>query len=50
MSTVVIVGPMNAVGGGGSFVTLPALIFAGVPSVAANASILQMIPLNPVLL
>ncbi len=31
-------GAMNAVGGGGSFVTLPALIYAGVPSVAANAS------------
>ncbi len=31
-------GAMNAVAGGGSFVTLPALIFAGVPSVAANAS------------
>ncbi len=29
---------MNAVGGGGSFVTLPALIGVGVPSVAANAS------------
>lgn len=31
-------GAMNAAAGGGSFVTLPALIFAGVPSVAANAS------------
>lgn len=29
---------MNAVAGGGSFVTFPALIYAGVPSVAANAS------------
>src|SRR5476649_2465109 len=29
---------MNALAGGGSFVTLPALIAAGVPSVAANAS------------
>jgi hypothetical protein len=29
---------MNAVAGGGTFVTLPALIFAGVPSVAANAT------------
>lgn len=29
---------MNAVGGGGSFVTLPALIGVGVPSVAANVS------------
>lgn len=31
-------GAMNAIAGGGSFVTLPALIGAGVPSVAANAS------------
>lgn len=29
---------MNALAGGGSFVTLPALIAAGVPSVQANAS------------
>ena len=29
---------MNAAAGGGSFVTLPAMIFAGVPSVEANAS------------
>jgi uncharacterized membrane protein YfcA len=31
-------GAMNALAGGGSFVTLPALIAAGVPSVPANAS------------
>lgn len=31
-------GGMNALAGGGSFVTLPALIAAGVPSVQANAS------------
>jgi len=31
-------GAMNAAAGGGSFVTLPALIFAGLPSVTANAS------------
>lgn len=31
-------GAMNALAGGGSFVTLPALVWAGVPSVAANAS------------
>lgn len=31
-------GAMNALAGGGSFVSLPALIFAGVPSVQANAS------------
>ena len=33
-----IAGAMNALVGGGSFVTLPALIAAGLPSVAANAS------------
>jgi uncharacterized membrane protein YfcA len=31
-------GTMNALAGGGSFVTLPALIAAGIPSVQANAS------------
>ncbi|MEJ1977280.1 MAG: TSUP family transporter [Acetobacteraceae bacterium] len=31
-------GVMNALAGGGSFVTLPALIGAGIPSVQANAS------------
>ena len=31
-------GAMNALAGGGSFVTLPVLIAVGVPSVAANAS------------
>ena len=31
-------GALNAVAGGGSFITLPALIFAGVPPVAANAT------------
>lgn len=31
-------GAMNALAGGGSFVTLPALIAAGLPSVIANAS------------
>src|ERR671933_398255 len=31
-------GTMNAIAGGGSFVSFPALVFAGVPSVAANAS------------
>jgi uncharacterized membrane protein YfcA len=31
-------GAMNALAGGGSFVTLPALIAAGLPSVTANAS------------
>ncbi len=33
-----VAGAMNALAGGGSFVTLPALIAAGVPSVQANAS------------
>ena len=31
-------GAMNAVAGGGSFVSFPALVFAGLPPVAANAS------------
>ena len=31
-------GVLNAVAGGGSFLTLPALIYAGVPPVAANAT------------
>src|ERR1700761_4366682 len=31
-------GTMNALAGGGSFVTLPALISVGIPSVQANAS------------
>jgi uncharacterized protein len=34
----VVAGAMNAAAGGGSFVTLPAMIFAGVPSIEANAS------------
>src|SRR3954471_8966727 len=29
---------MNAVAGGGSFISFPALVLAGLPSVAANAS------------
>jgi uncharacterized membrane protein YfcA len=33
-----VAGAMNALAGGGSFVTLPALMAAGVPSVQANAS------------
>ena len=31
-------GALNAVAGGGSFIGLPALIFAGVPAVSANAT------------
>ena len=31
-------GTLNAVAGGGSFLTLPALIAVGVPSVTANAT------------
>lgn len=34
----VIAGIMNAIAGGGTFVTFPALVFTGVPSVIANAS------------
>lgn len=33
-----IAGALNAVAGGGSFLTLPALVFTGVPAVAANAT------------
>ena len=33
-----IAGIMNSVAGGGTFVTFPALVFTGVPSVVANAS------------
>ena len=33
-----IAGALNAVAGGGSFLTLPALVFTGVPPVAANAT------------
>lgn len=31
-------GVLNAIAGGGSFLTLPALIFAGVPAITANAT------------
>ena len=31
-------GLLNAVAGGGSFITLPALIWVGVPPIAANAT------------
>src|SRR3546814_17856902 len=31
-------GGLNAIAGGGSFFTFPALVYAGVPAVAANAS------------
>lgn len=34
----VLAGAMNAAAGGGSFVTLPALVFVGVPALSANAS------------
>ena len=33
-----VAGAMNAVAGGGSFLTFPALVFTGVPSIVANAS------------
>lgn len=36
--TAFIAGSMNAVAGGGSFLTFPALIFTGVPPIVANAS------------
>ena len=31
-------GVLNAIAGGGSFLTFPALVFAGVPPLAANAT------------
>jgi uncharacterized protein len=31
-------GAMNAIAGGGSFVTFPIMVFAGLPPIAANAS------------
>ena len=34
----VLAGAMNAIAGGGSFVSFPAMVLAGLPSVAANAS------------
>ena len=33
-----VAGALNAVAGGGSFLTLPALVFVGVPPVVANAT------------
>lgn len=34
----VLAGALNAVAGGGSFITFPALVFTGVPEIAANAT------------
>src|SRR5215210_3240461 len=34
----VVGGALNAVAGGGSFIALPALLYAGIPPVAANAT------------
>ena len=31
-------GMLNAVAGGGTFITFPALVFTGIPPVAANAT------------
>ena len=36
--TAVIGGTLNAVAGGGSFISFPALLFTGVPPVQANAT------------
>ena len=38
VSTAFLAGVMNAVAGGGSFLTFPALVFSGIPSVIANAT------------
>ena len=41
----VIAGLMNAIAGGGTIITFPALIFAGIPSIPANAtSTVALIP------
>nr|WP_315982568.1 TSUP family transporter [Aliamphritea spongicola] len=34
----IISGMLNAVAGGGSFISFPALLFAGVPPISANAT------------
>jgi uncharacterized membrane protein YfcA len=36
--TAFLAGGLNAVAGGGSFITFPALIFTGTPPIAANAT------------
>ena len=38
LSAAFVAGALNAVAGGGSFLTLPALVFVGVPPVVANAT------------
>ena len=38
LSAAFVAGALNAVAGGGSFLTLPALVFTGMPAVAANAT------------
>ncbi|MFN3738159.1 sulfite exporter TauE/SafE family protein [Hydrogenophaga sp.] len=38
LAAAALAGALNAVAGGGSFLTLPALVFTGVPPVAANAT------------
>ncbi len=38
LAAAMIAGALNAVAGGGSFLTLPALVFAGLPPVVANAT------------
>jgi uncharacterized membrane protein YfcA len=40
----VVAGALNAVGGGGTFVALPALVAAGLPAVTANASSVALLP------
>src|SRR5438045_8638789 len=38
IAAALVAGLINAVAGGGSFFTFPALVFTGVPSIIANAS------------
>ena len=40
-------GMLNAVAGGGTFITFPALVFTGVPVVAANATTTVAAQANP---
>src|SRR5881394_1485356 len=38
IAAALVAGLMNSVAGGGSFLTFPALVFTGVPSIIANAT------------
>jgi len=38
LTTATLAGALNAIAGGGSFISFPALVFAGVPEIPANAT------------